>query len=52
MIFRGNYIHLDNQAHGECDFADAVTGEKFDAKMPIDQRQGKLIGIRKGDIVG
>lgn len=44
MIFRGNYIHLDNQAHGECDFADA--------KMPIDQRQGKLIGIRKGDIVG
>ena len=44
MIFRGNYIHLDNKAHGECDFADVI--------MPIDQRHGKLIGIRKGDIVG
>ena len=49
-ICRGDYIHLDNQAHGECDFVDTVTEEKFDAKIPIDQRQGKLIGSRKGDI--
>ena len=49
-IFHGSYIHLENQAHGECDFVDAVTGEKFDAKIPIDQRQGKLIGSREGDV--
>lgn len=49
-IFPGHYIHLDNQAHGECDFIDAVTGEKFDAKIPIDKRQGQMIGSRKGDV--
>ena len=43
-------FRLDNQAHGECDFVDKVTGDKFDAKIPIDQRQGKLIGSRNGDI--
>ena len=49
-IFPGHYIHQDNQAHGECDFIDAVTGEKFDAKIPIDKRQGQMIGSRKGDV--
>ena len=49
-IFPGHYIRLDNQAHGECDFIDAVTGEKFDAKIPIDKRQGQMIGSRKGDV--
>lgn len=47
-IFPDNYIHLDNQAHGECDFIDSVTGEKFDAKIPFDKRQGQMIGSRKG----
>lgn len=50
IIFPHTYIHLDNQAHGECDFVDSVTGEKFDAKIPIDQKQGKIIGSRNGDI--
>ena len=49
-IFPGHYIHQDNQAHSECDFIDAVTGEKFDAKIPIDKRQGQMIGSRKGDV--
>ena len=44
------FTHLDNQAHGECDFVDVVTGEKFDAKIPIDKRQGQMIGSRKGDV--
>lgn len=48
-IFPSRYTHLDNQAHGECDFVDVVTGEKFDAKIPIDKRQGQRIGSRKGD---
>ncbi|MBE6793962.1 MAG: hypothetical protein E7532_03350 [Ruminococcaceae bacterium] len=49
-IFPSHYIHQDSQAHGECDFVDAVTGEKFDAKIPINKRQGKIIGSRKGDV--
>lgn len=49
-IFPSRYTHLDNQAHGECDFVDVVTGEKFDAKIPIDKRQGQRIGSRKGDV--
>ncbi|MBO5333284.1 MAG: hypothetical protein J6B37_04130 [Clostridia bacterium] len=49
-IFPGHYIHQDNQARGECDFVGAVTGEKFDAKIPIDKRQGKMIGSRNGDV--
>ena len=49
-IFPSRYTHLDNQAHGECDFVDVVTGEKFDAKIPIDTRQGQMIGSRKGDV--
>lgn len=49
-IFPSRYTHLDNQAHGECDFVDVVTGEKFDAKIPIDKRRGQMIGSRKGDV--
>ena len=33
IILPGQYIHLDNQANGEPDFIDVVTGEKFDAKV-------------------
>ena len=50
IILPGQYIHQDNQANGECDFVDVVTGEKFDAKIPIDKRQGQMIGSRKGDV--
>ncbi len=49
-IFPSRYTHIDNQAHGECDFVDVVTGEKFDAKIPIDKRQGRMIGSRKSDV--
>ncbi len=50
IILPGQYVHQDNQANGECDFVDIVTGEKFDAKIPIDKRQGQMIGSRKGDV--
>jgi hypothetical protein len=33
VILPGQYLHQDNQANGECDFVDVVTGEKFDAKI-------------------
>ncbi len=50
VIFPSNYIHLDNQAHSECDFVDVVTGKKFDSKIPINKAQGKIIGSRNGNI--
>lgn len=49
-IFPNTYVHIDNQSHGECDFIDSVTGKKFDAKIPIDEKQGKIIGSRNGDV--
>ena len=50
MIFPSQYIHQDNQANGECDSVDIVTGEKFDAKILIGKRQGQMIGSRKCDV--
>jgi hypothetical protein len=50
IILPSQYLHQDNQDNGECDFVDAVTGEKFDAKIPIDKRQGQMIGSRKGHV--
>ena len=50
IILPSQYLHQDNQDNGECDFVDAVTGEKFDAKIPIDKRQGQMIASRKGHV--
>ena len=50
-IFQGkSFRENDSQAHGECDFVDSI-GEKYDAKLLIDEKQGKLIGERKNDIM-
>lgn len=43
-IFPNNYIHINEQSNGECDFVDTSTLEKYDAKLPINKQQGKLIG--------
>lgn len=43
-MFRSKYIHQQNQSHGECDFVDELTGEKYDVKLPLDKKQGKLLG--------
>ena len=50
IIFPGHYIHMKNQAHGECDFIDDATDEKYDAKFPINQKQGQMIGSRNGNV--
>lgn len=49
-IFPGKYIHLTEQSHGECDFVDEKTSEKFDAKFPLNNKQGKIIGSDKGNV--
>ena len=43
-MFPNKYIHQHNQSHGECDFVDVVSGEKYDAKLPLCKAQGKLLG--------
>lgn len=43
-LFPNQYEHIATQSHGECDFIDLKTGEKYDAKLPITTKQGKWIG--------
>ena len=45
-LFKGKYIRNSAQSQGECDFVDIESGEKFDAKLVITTKQGKLIGSR------
>ena len=49
-VFQGTYVHISTQSNGECDFIDVATKEKFDAKMPLNKRQGKMIGSKNGSV--
>ncbi len=42
-IFPNSYSKLEKQSHGECDFIDNITGEKYDAKLPFCSGQVKLL---------
>ena len=44
IIFPNNYFYNEVQSCGECDFVDAITGEKYDAKLPFTDKQGMLLG--------
>ena len=48
-IFPNKYIHQKEQSHGECDFIDSVTKEKFDAKLPFYKKQGEMLGSNNYD---
>ena len=48
-IFPNEYIHQENQSHGECDFIDKNTEEKYDVKLPLYKKQGKLLGSHNFD---
>ena len=48
-IFPNNYEWNKQQSHGECDFFDTLTKQKYDAKLPLNKSQGKLIGSRNHD---
>lgn len=50
VVFPHNYIHLEDQASGQCDYIDLLTGEKFDAKLPLSPKDGKQIGSNKGNV--
>lgn len=48
-MFPNKYIHQEEQSHGECDFVDLVTKEKYDAKLPLYKKQGELLGSNNYD---
>jgi hypothetical protein len=48
-LFKNEFEHVRNQSQGQCDFVDLKTGEKYDAKLLITEKQGRLIGSRNSD---
>lgn len=50
IVFPHKYIHQEDQSSGQCDFVDSTTGDKFDAKFPLNKGQGKSIGSNNGDV--
>lgn len=42
-VFPGVYEQHQKQSKGECDFYDVNTLEKYEAKLPFDKKEGKLI---------
>lgn len=43
VVFPNTYSAITNQSHGECDFIDTITNEKYDAKLPFTDKQVKLL---------
>lgn len=43
------FTHIENQAHGECDYIDQF-GNKYDVKLLLDEKQGALIGEEKNEL--
>lgn len=43
-LLPNTYELVKKQSHGECDFIDTVTSEKYDAKLLLSSEQGCLIG--------
>ena len=50
VTFPNTYKHNQEQSHGECDFVDIATGEKFDAKLALNSKHGRVIGSKNGNI--
>lgn len=48
-MFPNKYIHQEEQSHGECDFVDLVTKEKYEVKLPLYKKQGELLGSNNYD---
>ena len=49
-IFPNHYSYNELQLNGECDFIDTISGYKYDAKLPFNSKQGKMLGSRNGEI--
>lgn len=50
VIFPGNYKRNLTQSENQCDFYDDKTGEKFEAKLPFDKKEGELICSNHGSL--
>lgn len=48
VIFPGQYLRNENQSCNQCDFYEVETLEKFEAKLPFDKKEGKLICSNQG----
>ena len=42
-VFPNQYTKIEQQSHGECDFVDALSGKKYDAKLPFLPNQIKML---------
>ena len=43
VIFKGSYMRMSDQSRGQCDFIDIETMEKYDAKIPFENKSMKLL---------
>lgn len=51
IVFNGKkFTHIHSQANGESDFSDQEGG-KYDVKLIFDEKQGRLLGEHKNDII-
>lgn len=50
VIFPGHYERNLEQSENQCDFYDVKTGEKFEAKLPFDKKEGELICSNHGSL--
>lgn len=50
VVFPHSYIHQEEQSAGQCDYIDSITGEKYDAKLPLSRKDGAQIGSNKGNV--
>ena len=42
-VFPGTYKYIEKQSHGECDYIEIESGEKYDAKLPFTSEQIELL---------
>ena len=48
-VFQGQYASNEDQSCNQCDFYDVQTFEKFEAKLPFDKKEGRLICSNNAD---
>lgn len=46
-VFPGKYESVENQSNGECDYKEIDTENKFDAKLPFEEKQVRLLAKGK-----
>lgn len=50
LVFPSQYAANKEQAHSQCDFYDIRTSEKYEAKLPFDEKEGQLICSNNADL--